>query len=62
MIRIAELLSKDISFARIDLYEVEGKVWFGEITLYPAAGYAKFSPDEWNRTLGDWLVLTGIQH
>lgn len=38
MLQIAELLSKDIQFCRIDLYDANGKVYFGEITLYPDSG------------------------
>lgn len=57
MVRWAELLSKDIPFARIDFYEVGGIAYFGEITLYPGNGTEEFSPEEWDRTLGDWLQL-----
>lgn len=39
MFSIAEKLSKGIPFARIDLYNQDGKIYFGEITLYPASGY-----------------------
>ena len=57
MVRWSELLAKDIPSARIDFYEADGKVYFGEITLYPGAGYEEFSPKEWDATLGDWLEL-----
>lgn len=57
MIRICRELAKDIPFVRIDLYEVEGKVYFGEITFYPASGFGEFSPKEWNQKLGDMLHL-----
>ena len=42
MIDIAKELSKDFVFARIDLYNVDGKIYFGEITLSPNSG---FDPD-----------------
>lgn len=42
MIEIAKKLSKDFVFARIDLYNVDGKIYFGEITLSPNSG---FDPD-----------------
>ena len=39
MFELAEKLSAGIPFARIDLYNQQGKIYFGEITLYPASGY-----------------------
>lgn len=57
MIEIAEALSKDIPFARIDLYNTNGKIFFGEITFFPAAGMGKFEPEEWDETLGEYLIL-----
>ena len=60
MIRVCRLLAKDIPFARIDLYEVNGKEYFGEITFYPAGGFGTFEPAEWNTRLGDLLNLEGV--
>lgn len=57
MKRICRELAKNIPFARIDLYEVNGKVFFGEITFYPAGGFGKFTPNEWNLKLGQMLEL-----
>lgn len=57
-IRIAKALSKGIPFARIDLYSVGNKTWFGEITFFPASGTtASFRPEEYNRILGDLIQL-----
>lgn len=39
MFEIASILSKNIPFARIDLYNVKGKIYFGEITLFPSSGF-----------------------
>ena len=39
MLLIAKKLSKDFIFARIDLYNVNGKIYFGEITLSPNSGF-----------------------
>jgi len=50
-------LSEKIPFIRVDFYEVSGKVYFGELTFYPASGFAKFEPEEWDNKLGDWLKL-----
>lgn len=60
MKRVCHLLAKDIPFARIDLYEVNGKEYFGEITFYPAGGFGTFEPSEWNTKLGDLLNLEGV--
>ena len=45
MLRVAEKLSNGFPFVRVDLYNIEGKVYFGELTFYPWSGYVKFNPD-----------------
>lgn len=55
MILLAEKLAKDLLFARIDFYNVDGNIYFGEITLYPASGMDVFEPEEWDYKLGDML-------
>ena len=57
MIEYAEILSKDIPFVRIDFYNINGKIYFGEITFFPAAGMGKFEPMEWDYKLGEKLKL-----
>ena len=57
MIEIAESLSKGLLFARIDLYNTNGHIYFGEITLHPAGGMAKVIPSEWDYKLGSLLTL-----
>jgi len=53
MIEIAEQLSDDFDFCRIDLYcQNDAKIFFGEITLTPEAGLGRFSPREWDFKLG----------
>lgn len=42
---------------RIDLYEVGGKVYFGEYTFYPGGGFDKTEPGEWDFILGSWINL-----
>lgn len=59
MITICRSLSKDMKFSRIDLYVVNDKEYFGEITLYPAARFGMFTPNEWNERLGDLVRLDG---
>ncbi len=58
MLKIAAKLSEDFPFARIDLYSLAGKVYFGEITFYPWSGYMEFEPDEFDFVLGEKFNLT----
>ena len=52
MKEVAEKLSQDFPFVRVDLYQANGKVYFGELTFYPASGYGHFTPDEWDEKIG----------
>ena len=58
MIRLAETLSANYKFLRVDLYNVNGKIYFGELTFYPAAGMGAFIPEEWDEKLGNLLALS----
>lgn len=53
MLHFAEIVSGDFPFVRCDFYEVEGHLYFGEMTFYPDSGFGTFRPREWNRKLGD---------
>lgn len=57
---MAEKLAVDIPFVRIDFYCVENKIYFGEMTFYPFAGYGEFEPEKWDRKIGDMLELPKI--
>lgn len=57
MKELAAILAKDIPFLRVDFYEIEGKIYFGELTFYPCSGFIPFEPEEWDRKLGDMLEL-----
>ena len=57
MVEIAELLSKDIPFVRVDLYNINGKIYFGELTLTPNEGMGPFNPDNWDTIIGSYLTL-----
>ena len=57
MLRIAALLSQGMPFIRTDLYEINGKVYFSELTFYSDTGLAKFDPPEWDEILGSWIKL-----
>lgn len=52
MIETARMLAKEFPFVRVDLYEVEGRIYFGELTFSPDNGIAKTMPEEWNKKLG----------
>ena len=57
MKRLASVLSQDFIFTRVDLYECNGKVFFGEITLHPEGGNAPFLPQSFDLVLGNLLKL-----
>lgn len=57
MIGVCRNLSKNIPFVRVDLYVIDGNVYFGEITFYPASGLGLFTPAEWNLKLGEMIKL-----
>ena len=54
---IAEKLSSGIPHVRVDLYEVKGHVYFGELTFFDSSGFKEFIPEEWDYKLGSWLEL-----
>lgn len=57
MIELSEKLSKGITFLRVDFYEMNGKIYFGELTFYPASGLGKFTDEKWDYKLGEMLEL-----
>lgn len=57
ILMLAEKLSKDIPFLRVDFYIVEDNVYFSELTFFPASGFEKFEPPKWDETFGEWLSL-----
>ncbi len=59
MITLAEKLSEGIPFVRVDFYEINGKVYFGELTFFPDSGFGEFNPPEWDKKLGDMILLPG---
>lgn len=59
MKEICRKLSQGLKFSRIDLYVINDKEYFGEITFYPASGFGAFTPSEWNEKLGDLIKLDG---
>ena len=57
MKRLATKLSEGIPHVRVDFYEVNGKIYFGELTFYHFGGAVPFEPSEWDKTFGDWITL-----
>ncbi len=57
MKKIAEKLSSGIPHVRVDLYEINGKVYFGEMTFFPAGGFEQFDDEKWNNKLGKMIRL-----
>lgn len=57
MKEIASKLSKGIPNVRVDLYNVKGKIYFGELTFFHHGGVTPFHPQEWDYTFGSWITL-----
>ena len=57
MISMAEQLSKGISFVRVDFYNIYGKIYFGELTFFPASGMGRLAPSGVDETIGEYLFL-----
>ena len=57
MIEVAEKLANGFPFARVDLYNINGKIYFGEITFYPWSGFVTFTPDSFDYELGKYLDI-----
>jgi hypothetical protein len=57
MVQVAEALGRETDFVRVDLYDIAGRVVFGELTSYPGGADATFSPESFDRSLGRyWSV------
>lgn len=57
MKEIARKLSQNIPFIRIDLYLINGDIYFGEMTFFPNSGFGTFVPSEWNYRMGRLIKL-----
>lgn len=57
MVEVVRKLSADFPFVRVDLYNIEGKIVFGEMTFYPGDGRIEFEPEQYNKILGDYIKL-----
>ena len=57
MVQIAKKLSEPFPYVRVDLYNIDGKIYFGELTFYYGGGVSIIEPVEWRYTLGSWIDL-----
>lgn len=62
MLSIAQKLSKDFPAVRVDLYNINGKIYFGELTFFPWSGYVQFYPDSFDFELGAKFILPERNH
>ncbi len=60
MENVARTLAADFPFVRVDLYNLDGRIIFGEMTFYPTDGRMDFAPDNYNTIIGDYLQLPEI--
>ncbi|WP_245940325.1 ATP-grasp fold amidoligase family protein [Winogradskyella pacifica] len=61
MIKFAEILAANFPFVRVDFYSIEGKTIFGEMTFYPSDGRKDFIPEEYNKIIGDYIILPKLE-
>jgi len=60
MIFLSEKLSEKFDYVRVDLYDVDGKIYFGELTFHHDGGFQPILPEKWDEILGQKLTLTKI--
>ncbi len=58
MVKIAENLAKKFPFVRVDLYNINGKIYFGEMTFTPAKGTLILDDDKCDFEMGEWLDIS----
>lgn len=54
---LATVLSKGFPQVRVDFYEADGNVYFGEMTFFHHGGWTKFDPNEWDEIFGSWVNI-----
>ena len=60
MIAIAEKLSKEFPHVRVDFYDINNKLYVGEMTFTPGGGFLCFNPIKWDYKIGEWLDLNKL--
>lgn len=64
MVELVTILAQDFSHVRVDLYNIDGDIFFGELTFCESSGFCAFTPDQYDIILGDlWkLPITNINN
>ena len=57
MISLAERLSMNVPFLRVDFYNVNSKIFFGELTFYPASGLGKWTTEKADYMIGEYIYV-----
>lgn len=57
MIKISRDLSKEFNFCRVDLFNINKRIFFGELTFIHGAGLLNFMPKKYDKIFGDWLEI-----
>ena len=60
MVELASMLADKLPFVRVDLYNVNGRVFFGELTFYPSDARKNFFPESFNKKVADYFILPKI--
>lgn len=57
ILKLSSILSRELPFLRTDFYSINDKIYFGELTFFPASGFVPFEPECWDRKFGDMINL-----
>lgn len=60
MVEIAERISKPFPHVRVDLYNFSDRIFWGECTFFPSAGYGSFTPQEKDKEIGSYLNILKV--
>ena len=60
MLELSKKLSVDFPFVRVDLFEIDNKIYFGELTFYHFNGTQPFEPIEWDYKFGDMINIDDL--
>ena len=55
ILNVIDKLSEDFSFVRVDLFLLDDKIYFGELTFVPTAGYMRFDDPKIDKLWGSWI-------
>ena len=61
MTALASKLSSGHPHVRVDFYDINGKIYFGELTFFHMSGMSPFKPEEWDYTFGSWIKLPNVK-